>query len=232
MTTMSLGQEPIPFQPQPRHRLHGWLMGRTRIATAWIFAALLVLTARDLPHWPGVLVCFLGASLRYWASGYLRKDSRPAVGGPYAHIRNPLYLGTYLMAVGTALSTRNLWLLGTLSVVFAAIYHFIITDEETKLREIFGAPYLRYCQLVPRFWPRLTAPLGAPRVALLEVNPELEHHHFSKELASRNRAHEAYLTFVALIGFVALSALFWAALGPNYQVTGAIERLSHFLTAR
>lgn len=195
--------EPIAFQPQPRHRLHGWLMGRTRIATAWVFAVLLVLTAREMPSLPGIIVCFLGATLRYWASGYLRKDARPAVGGPYAWVRNPLYLGTYVMAVGTALSTGNVYLLVGLSLTFAFLYNTIIGDEETKLREIFGAPYALYCSLVPRLFPR---PWPAKRERLLEVNPEPTHHVFSRELAAKNKAHEAYVTFVALIGFVAVAA--------------------------
>ena len=80
----------------------GFVQGKTRIAMAWGFAIALGLSARQYPTWPGIVLCFLGATVRFWASGYLRKDSRPAVGGPYAWIRNPLYFGTYLMAVGTS----------------------------------------------------------------------------------------------------------------------------------
>src|SRR5690242_4328919 len=82
----------------------GFIQGKTRIALAWLFAIALGLSARIAPQWPGIGLCFAGATLRFWASGYLRKDSRPAVGGPYAWVRNPLYLGTYLMALGTALA--------------------------------------------------------------------------------------------------------------------------------
>lgn len=183
----------------------GFVQGKTRIVIAWLFAAALVFSAREYPTWPGIALCFVGATLRYWASGYLRKDSRPAVGGPYAYVRNPLYLGTYLMALGTTWAVENWILLGTLTVVFAAIYHYIILDEETKLVRIFGEPYQKYCALVPRFFPRL---LPASRQGLLEVNPEATHHRFSSELASKNKAFEAYATFFALIGFVA--AVAWA----------------------
>ena len=99
----------------------------------------------------------------------LSKDTRPAVGGPYAWVRNPLYLGTYVMALGTALSVESWALLAIASVLFAVIYHFIILDEEIKLREIFGEPYLKFCALVPRFFPR---PWPASRIALTAVNPE------------------------------------------------------------
>src|SRR6476661_4738649 len=85
----------------------GFIQGKTRIVLAWIFVVVLGLSAKEYPTWPGIVLCFVGASLRYWASGYLRKDSRPAVGGPYAYVRNPLYLGTYLMALGTAAATGS-----------------------------------------------------------------------------------------------------------------------------
>lgn len=190
----------------PTHWYRGFIQGKTRIVLAWLFAALLVFSAREYPHWPGIALCFVGATIRYWASGYLRKDSRPAVGGPYAWVRNPLYLGTYLMALGTALAIEAWALLGVMTVLFAAIYHYIILDEETKLQRIFGEPYAKYCALVPRFFPR---PWRASKTALMEVNPETAHHGFSRELASKNKAMEAYWSFIGLIGFVALVATAW-----------------------
>jgi hypothetical protein len=190
----------------------GFIQGKTRIALAWIFAVLLVFSARNYPTLPGIVVCFLGATIRFWASGYLRKDSRPAVGGPYAHVRNPLYLGTYLMAIGTAWSIENWWLLGTVTFLFAGLYHFIILDEETKLVRIFGAPYETYCKVVPRFFPRLWP---ASAAALTQVNPETAHRRYDWTLAlsKQNKAWEPYVTFVALIGFVAAAAWLWQRTG-------------------
>lgn len=173
---------------------------------AWMFAVLLGVLSRDYPKWHGILLCFAGASLRYWASGYLRKDTRPAVGGPYAYVRNPLYLGTYLMAVGTALAIENWWLLASTTVFFAAIYHYIILDEETKLQKIFGEPYLRYCEAVPRFFPRFWP---ADAKTLQSINPESTHHHYSRELALKNKAYEAYASFAGLIAFVTIVAYLW-----------------------
>ncbi len=187
----------------------GWIQGKTRILLAWVFAFLLGFTAREFPTWPGVALCFFGAAIRFWASGYLRKDSRPAVGGPYAWVRNPLYLGTYLMALGVAWAIQNWILLVVISVVFAAIYHFIILDEETKLRKIFGEPYLTYSAQVPRFFPRVGFPWIPSQKILQAINPDLEHHQFSYELAKKNKAHEAFLSFFGLIGFVIMMAYFW-----------------------
>ena len=184
----------------------GLIQGKTRIVLAWTFALALIAFARDYPAWPGAALCFAGATLRFWASGYLRKDSRPAVGGPYAFVRNPLYLGTYLMAVGTAWAVGNLPLLAVVTVLFALIYHFIILDEETKLARIFGEPYLAYCRLVPRFFPR---PWPARAVALDAVNPDREHRRYSWEVSLWNKAYEAYVSFAGLVGGSAAVAWIW-----------------------
>ena len=102
----------------------GFIQGKTRIIFAWIFAILLCLSARQYPNLPGFLLCFTGATIRFLASGYLHKDSKIAVGGPYAYTRNPLYFGTYLMALGTALAMENrlLTALGSWSLIFSAFW--------------------------------------------------------------------------------------------------------------
>lgn len=188
----------------------GFIQGKTRIAIAWVFAAALVFSARDYPTWPGIALCFAGASLRFWASGYLAKDSRPAVGGPYGWVRNPLYLGTYFMAIGTALAIENAVLFLAMTIIFAAIYHYIILDEETKLARIFGKSYALYCVQVPRFFPR---PWPAKRMILKKINPEPRALRYSFELAMKNKAYEAYASFFGLIGFVALVAKAWKRWG-------------------
>lgn len=204
--TVSATQQTEPKLTQKLGWYRGFIQGKTRIVMAWVFAILLGLFARDYPKWHGIAVCFTGASLRYWASGYLRKDTRPAVGGPYALVRNPLYLGTYLMAIGTALSIEAWWTLLAMSIFFGAVYHYIILDEETKLQRIFGEPYSKYCQTVPRFIPRLWP---APAASLEAVNPEKSHWVFSSELATKNKAYEAYVSFIGLIGYVAALAYAW-----------------------
>ncbi len=205
---MSQAQSPLAAKP---HWYRGFIQGKTRVVLAWVFALALAFSAKEAPTWPGIVLGFIGASLRFWASGFLRKDTRPAVGGPYSIIRNPLYLGTYLLALGTALSTQNYWLLGIITVLFAAVYHYIILDEETKLARLFGEAYAKYCDLVPRFFPRVWPPLGAaPREALQAVNPDPEAATFSWDLAWKNRAYEAYASWIGLFGAVWVASLIWA----------------------
>jgi protein-S-isoprenylcysteine O-methyltransferase Ste14 len=192
----------------------GFIRGKTRIAMAWVFVLILGFFSKDLRSTVQfdileiscLAVALAGATLRYWASGYLRKDTRPAVGGPYAFVRNPLYLGTYLMAIGFIALTRDVWFLMTCSALFAAVYHYIILDEETKLDAIFGQPYQAYKQTVPRFFPK---PWPASSKNLTVVNPDASQRKYSFEIAKKNRAHEAYLSFFGLWAWMHLCAWLW-----------------------
>jgi len=181
------------------NRLRDVLTGKTRIAVAWVFSIVLVLSASKYPSAPGILLCFVGASIRFWSSGFLRKDQYPAVGGPYSLSRNPLYLGTYLMMVGICWSIEAWVFLILTSTVFFFIYHFVILEEEKKLQKIFGTSYQQYCLKVPRFFPRLWP---IKRSTLMMINPKYDHRLFDWSLALKNKAYEAYLTFAALVMFV------------------------------
>lgn len=204
---MQLGSSSVS---QPANWYRGFIQGKTRITLAWLFVGILGFFSREYPTAPGIVLCFLGASLRFWAGGYLRKDLRPAVGGPYAFVRNPLYLGTYLMAVGTVLSIENWPLLFTVSILYAAIYHYIILDEEAKLGRLFQENYADYCRLVPRFFPRVWPPFApASEKELTKVNAVRSHHAFSMSLALQNKSYEAFASFAGLILFVLGAAYIW-----------------------
>jgi|GEM_PF-470635 len=190
--------DPGPLDPKPVHWFRRLVGGNTRKGVAWIYAALLILTAAEYPNWVGILICALGAGVRFWASGFLRKNTRPSVGGPYAHARNPLYLGTYLMQVGASVAVGQWALALAGTVLFAVVYHCVILDEEEKLERIFGAPYLLYIKRVPRFFP---SPFRPNREQLLEINPVAEHLEFSWALVRENKAHP-WVSFLALIGFL------------------------------
>ena len=203
-------EQPIPMQQEAPNWFRGFLQGKTRIVLAWVFAALLIFLARTFPSWPGLMVSFAGATIRMWASGFLRKDARPAVGGPYQFVRNPLYLGTYLMAIGTLIAIEQWAFAAVLSVLYAVVYHSIILDEETKLIKIFGEPYRIYCQSVPRFFPGIIPQLSAQtQQQLLAVNPEPAHRSYDWELARKNKWWEPHLTFLALTAGIYLVATVW-----------------------
>jgi protein-S-isoprenylcysteine O-methyltransferase Ste14 len=103
----------------------------------------------------GMPVALLGLALRAWAAGCLAKNQQLATGGPYAHTRNPLYIGTLLVAAGLAVASRS-WGLGILfAAVFLLVYLPVIQLEEQHLRRLFPE-YSIYAGQVPALWPRLT----------------------------------------------------------------------------
>jgi protein-S-isoprenylcysteine O-methyltransferase Ste14 len=96
-----------------------------------------------------------GLWLRAYAAGYVKKNRELTQTGPYAHTRNPLYLGSMLMAAGFAVALLS-WPVGVvLAVGFAVIYVPVIASEERYLRATFP-DFDAYCARVPRLIPRLT----------------------------------------------------------------------------
>jgi protein-S-isoprenylcysteine O-methyltransferase Ste14 len=78
---------------------------------------------------------------------------RLVVEGPYQYVRNPLYDGDFCLIVGAALLTRS-WALVLVAALYLVQLALQLPFEERELRERFGAPYQRYCELVPRFVPK------------------------------------------------------------------------------
>jgi protein-S-isoprenylcysteine O-methyltransferase Ste14 len=110
----------------------------------------------------GLLISLLGLALRAWAAGHLEKNRQLAESGPYAYVRNPLYLGTLTVAAGFALASRR-WELGLLfAAVFLLIYLPVVELEEQHLRSLFPE-YAAYAERVPPFVPRLGGTVGRKR---------------------------------------------------------------------
>jgi protein-S-isoprenylcysteine O-methyltransferase Ste14 len=103
----------------------------------------------------GLPVSILGLALRAWAAGHLEKNTTLADGGPYAYVRNPLYLGTLLTAAGLVIASRR-WELGVLfAIVFVLIYLPVVELEEQHLRHLFPE-YDAYAKRVPKLLPRFS----------------------------------------------------------------------------
>ena len=96
-----------------------------------------------------------GLWLRGYAAGYVKKNRELTVTGPYAHTRNPLYLGSMLIAAGFAVALLSWPVALVLAGGFAAIYVPVIASEERFLRAAFPG-FEAYCRRVPRLFPRLT----------------------------------------------------------------------------
>jgi len=105
----------------------------------------------------GALVGVIGLWLRAYAAGYLHKQEVLTVTGPYAHTRNPLYLGSAILAAGVAVVTRSWIDAAILFAYFAIFYSFVMRREERELRARHSAAFDEYARTVPLFFPRLTA---------------------------------------------------------------------------
>jgi protein-S-isoprenylcysteine O-methyltransferase Ste14 len=133
---------------------------RIRVPLGFVAAALYLFELwRRAPRPAAVALSLLlvlpGLGLRAWAAGYVKKDRELTRTGPYAHTRNPLYLGSMLIAAGFALALMS-WLLAVvLAVGFAVIYIPVIASEERFLRSAFPE-FDSYCRSVPRLLPRFT----------------------------------------------------------------------------
>lgn len=103
----------------------------------------------------GFALVLMGETVRLWASGHIEKTQRLATGGPYAHTRNPLYLGTFLMAIGVAIAAATPWAVLAIAAYVTAFYPAVIREEERFLRRRFGDEYAAWGREVPLVWPRL-----------------------------------------------------------------------------
>lgn len=104
----------------------------------------------------GAIVVAVGLWLRALASGHVRKNEALAISGPYAYTRNPLYLGSILIASGFAVAAHNWWVGVLFVIMLLAIYLPVIRSEEEFLRGKFPE-FEAYARAVPRLLPRLTA---------------------------------------------------------------------------
>jgi protein-S-isoprenylcysteine O-methyltransferase Ste14 len=140
----------------------------------------------------GLPVSVLGLLLRAWATGHVEKNIRLAQSGPYAYVRNPLYLGTLLVAAGLVIASRQ-WLLAALfGAVFLLIYLPAIELEEQHLRTLFPE-FADYEERVPALWPT--------------IHPLHNAAAFRWSLYVRNREYQALLGFLAGVALLAAKVL-------------------------
>ena len=135
----------------------------TPIPFMLVLALLSFKESRDAITWgPGLFLLMFGEALRFWGVGVVGKGSRTRGGGvgqlathgPYAYVRNPLYLGNFLLTLGATFLSELLWLIPVVVVLFVVQYVPIVLWEESVLAERFGPQYTAYCQQVPRWLPR------------------------------------------------------------------------------
>jgi protein-S-isoprenylcysteine O-methyltransferase Ste14 len=155
----------VSKDPDLTTRLGGWLF-RHRTSLPGPVAIVIVMLPGNESASPflvgvGVAITIVGELLRLWGVHHIGAISRtrserlgPLVaGGPFALVRNPLYVGNILLWVGFAIAARMPWLAPIILVLLALEYHAIVRWEETLLESRLGQAYREYAARVPRWIP-------------------------------------------------------------------------------
>ena len=150
----------------------------------------------------GAVLALLGEAVRFWGVAYAGSLTRATggvgapevvVAGPYAYMRNPLYVGNIMMYCGVGIMANALspWLVVVAFVYFAVQYSMIVSLEEEFLEKEFGDVYLLFKKEVPSFFPRLNP----------YRHPAQEHQRadWSEAFRSERRTFQAMLIVMALL---------------------------------
>ena len=165
-----------------------------RVPLGFLLAAVYLAFARPtaMTLAVGVPIAFAGLLVRAWAAGHIMKNNRLATTGPYAHTRNPLYFGSFLIASGFAIAAH--WSLLLLVIAFfVAVYGPTMERERANVSGRFPEAYAEWERNVPAFVPR--------PVPWRSADP-IEHEGFSFALYKRHGEWRAALGFVAALAWL------------------------------
>ncbi len=182
----------------------GWarIARRIRVPMGFVFALFFLLAAHPSKHsilW-SLLLTVPGVALRAYASGYVNKNTELTTSGPYAYTRNPLYLGSMMIAFGFAVAAHSWWTALVLAILFAVIYIPTIRSEEEYLRGHF-ASFDEYCRRVPRLFPRV--------YAIRRFTSGVTGGSFSGALYRKHREYNAALGSLTIYAVLLLKVFVW-----------------------
>jgi protein-S-isoprenylcysteine O-methyltransferase Ste14 len=178
--------------------MHSWekIAQKTRVPAGTVLGILFLLwmhpSIRSL--WLGGILALAGASLRLWSAGHIEKGKVLTQGGPYAFTRNPLYLGSFIMALGIIIAGQGYWLLAAFGAFFAIFYYPVMKAEEQELLNGYGDEFVQYTRRVPRFFP------GAGK-----TGPAASRFLWSRVI--RNREHRTVISLILALALLVAKTL-------------------------
>jgi protein-S-isoprenylcysteine O-methyltransferase Ste14 len=182
----------MPIFPKP----YADLVQRLRVPAGLVLAAAFVWLAQ--PVLPtlllGLPVSLAGLALRAWAAGHLRKNQKLTVSGPYAWVRNPLYLGSLLTALGATVAAARPTLAMLAGAVFLFVYLPVMEQEEQHLAKLFP-DFAAYAGRVPQLLPKMPAAM-----------PEES---FAWAVYVINKEQKALYGFLAVYAFLVAKAIWF-----------------------
>lgn len=176
-----------------------------KIGFAFLIALTLIYFAQPaLPCFIGGLALIvLGEIIRIWATGHLQKNEVLTTSGPYAYVKNPMYVGSFLVMLGLtamAISPYAPYILALELIVFVGYYvPYKKRVEGNRLLEKFGDPYAEYDRNVPDYIPRQLKPY---RPNPLEPSPR-----WNKIIFLENNEH--HVAFMVVLGVLLVMLRFW-----------------------
>ena len=181
----------MPFFPKP----YADLVQKLRVPIGLVVAAGFGWFAHpsELSLLAGLPLALAWLVLRAWAAGHLRKNQNLTTSGPYAWVRNPLYVGTLVAVGGCLIAASQPVLAWATLAAFVLIYTPVVEQEEQHLRKLFPQ-YEEYARRVPQFLPRLPRASSAQR--------------FSYAIYQRNKEYKALWGLLWAYAFLVLKAIF------------------------
>ena len=162
---------------------------RRNLGIPFVGVALLLARFDDRYLWLSLFAVGFGEMLRVWSAGHLQKEKILTTGGPYRFIRNPLYLGSFFIAIGFSLIAGSIWIWVLVFAYFALCYIPVVRYEEKFLAQKFPEEYPKYATRVPAFYPTLRIfPHGTTQ--------------FSWRQAIANKEYNAVLGILAGYGYL------------------------------
>jgi hypothetical protein len=104
----------------------------------------------------GFALAVFGEAIRVWAAGCISKNEGLACKGPFAYVRNPLYVGSMFIGASYCVMSGLWWSVPITALMYYYFYVGTIVNEEEHLRAVLGEAYGHYCDAVPRLLPRLS----------------------------------------------------------------------------
>lgn len=172
------------------HRLNRWFKPRFAVMYPFgIFVAFYGQTTESSIR-TSIGCVIAGMLIRLWSNGYAIKNDKLTTSGPYAFVRNPLYLGTFLISIGFCIALNMGWVGVGFIAVLGAIYYKTIGKEQGMLETKFGDAYRKYVAKVPAMLPTLIP------------YPEGEKWPFSLKRLIDSKEHKpVFWTIILLIAF-------------------------------
>lgn len=170
-----------------KERFKRWSKLRFAIAYPIAVFAILFSSSDDNSITRSIWFIIAGLLLRLWANGYAIKMEKLTTSGPYSFTRNPLYLGTILIAIGFIIMLKIYYIGALFIILLTIVYYRTIKKEEAMLEAKFKDEYLRYKKKVPAVFPTIFA------------YPECEKWSFSFKRLIKNHEYKLFLWVIILI---------------------------------